>query len=111
MNSKKESIADLENLLSELRNVTLSLNGKLGEIEFEISDLMKEIEESPSIQQANAFFDALQKYQHILAKILYKSDIQLSKRLRDFVIDFDRLDDNNLREFIYPKIKEREYVW
>jgi len=56
------------------------------------------------------YFDKLQEIQEALSKLTFVEEIELSKPLRQFVRDCDRLDDIWLRKRLYNEIKNDKYI-
>jgi len=61
------------------------------------------------VEEADGYFDLLQKTQELLARLFFKQEITMSKGLEKFVSDFDRVDDNWLRDYLFNAIKRDEY--
>jgi len=58
---------------------------------------------------ANQFFDILEIIQFTLGRLLYKYELNLSDSLKLFTKDFDRIDDNDLGQYIFKQIKQNKY--
>lgn len=71
----------------------------------EVNHLLTKIKLCKSIAEAHIYFDLLQKIQNVLAILVFKYDIKVSKSFRDFIYDCDRLDDLELRKYLFKKIK------
>lgn len=79
-------------------------------IEHEIDELFFScIKNCHSIGEATVYFDVLQKIQEILAMLYFKETIEISDKLKKFIYDCDRLDDNWLRDALFQKVKEGAY--
>lgn len=59
-----------------------------------------------SLEEAKDYFDLLEKWQFLLAKIAYKYNIKTPPSLRKFIKDFDRLDDLDQKKRLFSIIKE-----
>lgn len=75
-------------------------------IEKEIEKLFFEISKTGNVDEANLLFDKLEEIQYLLAKIIFKYDIKVTPFIRQFVYDFDRIDDKETRDYLYKKIKK-----
>lgn len=108
---KTSSNSQIPSLKEEIKEAQIGkiLVPKLATIEKEIKELFLRIKKCNTLQQANYFFDLLQKIQEILAQLFYKQKITLSENLQKFVSDFDRIDDPWLREYMLNAIKNNEY--
>ncbi len=93
-----------------IKLIESSLDKKAGDmfIEDEIKLLFKNIAVTNNIKEADNFFSVLNDIQFILAKAVFKNKIEVSLFLRKFIHDFDRLDDIDLKLFLYEKIKTNE---
>lgn len=50
----------------------------------------------------------LENIQVIICKFIYRENLKLSKILEDFVHDFDRIDDPQMRAYILERLKKNE---
>jgi hypothetical protein len=85
----------------------LVLPGGMEFIEKEIELLYKAIEQTHEIHEADLIFKNLEDIQFILAQAVFKDGIKISPFLRQFVYDFDRIDDIEVKEYQYKKIKQQ----
>ena len=69
--------------------------------------LLLHIKKSASIEEANKYFDLLEKFQFIIAKFFFKERIELPENLCNFVKDFDRIDDLDVRKILLKKYKKK----
>lgn len=74
-------------------------------IENEISLLFNAIRKTHHINEASTELKKLENIQFVLAKAIFKNQLKVSPFLRDFVSDFDRIDDDDMKKHIYVKIK------
>lgn len=83
---------------------------KLEVIEKEIKELLIAIKKCKTVQEAQDYFDLLQKLQEALASLFFKQKIIVSQGLEKFITDFDRIDDDWLRNYMFSAIKKNEYT-
>jgi hypothetical protein len=74
-------------------------------LEKEINILFEIILKSNKFEDMYGVFDMLAEIQSILATALFKNEIHMNRFLVDFVTDFDRIDDIDVREYLYNEIK------
>lgn len=74
-------------------------------VEQEIQLLFNAIAETKSINDAELIFKNLEEIHFVLAKAVFKEGLNVSTFLREFVYDFDRIDDAEVKKFQYQKIK------
>ncbi|MFC3393735.1 hypothetical protein [Brenneria rubrifaciens] len=60
--------------------------------------------------QCEKEFHRLEQFQGIFSSIVYKEHFPVSQQIIDFVYFFDRLDDNNVKEYWYRKFCAGE-IW
>jgi hypothetical protein len=77
----------------------------LGFVELEIQLLFSEIAQTKSISDAELIFKNLEDIQFVLAKAVFKEGLNVSPFLREFIYDFDRIDDVDVKNLQYQKIK------
>lgn len=75
----------------------------------EITLLFNNIKNSNSIDEAHQYFNSLEKIQSALAKAFFKERLDLGNSLWKFVKDFDRIDDSELRKYLFEQIKIDKY--
>jgi hypothetical protein len=78
-------------------------------IENEIEKILLSIRDADRLESANIFFEFLNRIQTELAKLLFKKEIDMPNGLKRFVRDFDRVDDFDMRIFLFKKIKWENY--
>jgi hypothetical protein len=71
--------------------------------------LLEQIKLTASYEEANLIFKILEDMQFVLAKAVFKNKIVVTPQLRKFISDFDRIDDEALKNYLYSKIKSDEY--
>jgi len=79
-------------------------------IEEDIDAVLRKVGSCASAEEAAPMLDDLGKIQELLARLRFKYDVPLSRRLRRLVREFDRSDDPDLRAFIFAKIKEGRFL-
>lgn len=75
-------------------------------IEQEIKLMFTAIANTNNINDAGFFFKGLEDVQFVLAKAIFKNGIEVTPFLRQFVYDFDRIDDKETKENLYSRIKK-----
>ncbi len=86
-----------------------NLSHKKGQefIEEEIRLLFLAISNTNKIEDAELIFNNLEDIQIVLAKSIFKDRIIVTPFLKDFVYDFDRIDDFETRLNLFEKLKSR----
>jgi len=109
--SEDDEYAVLGKVLEEIDSnpIKSNISWELVYLEKVVRTLLAKIKDSNNIQQAEIYFDILQNIQDALAKLSFKYDVKLSASLNKFVSDFDRLDDHELRDYLFNKIKHNLY--
>ena len=75
-----------------------------------IDGILIEIKKSKNIDDANYYFDILQKIHDTLDVLIFHKNIRISIiELQRFASDCERLDDNWQRNYLYQKIKSGQY--
>jgi hypothetical protein len=83
----------------------LSQKQGLAFIEQEIKLLFSAISNTDKVDDAELIFKNLEDIQFVLAKSIFKNNIEVTSFLRQFVYDFDRIDDNETKVNLYNRIK------
>ena len=96
----------IANRIFKLLGVDISITDeeKSG-LDQEIDNLIQSISKCKNVIEAEKFFNELQSLQTLLAELLFKHDISLSDKQRRVVRECERLDDMDLRIFIFNAIK------
>lgn len=76
-------------------------------IEQEIKLLFTAIGSTNEINAAELLFKNLEDVQFVLAKSIFKNGTEVSPFLRQFVYDFDRIDDKETKGNLYKRIKTK----
>lgn len=74
-------------------------------IEQEIKLMFNAIALTKNIDDAELLFKNLEDIHFILSKVFFKGDLKVNVFLREFIYDFDRIDDIEVKIFQYKKIK------
>jgi hypothetical protein len=83
--------------------VTLTEDEQHG-LDGELDELLERIAQCPNIGWARSLLDELGSQQEVLATLLFKHKAPLSVRQRRLVRQCDRLDDEQLRAFVFDAI-------
>ncbi len=78
-------------------------------IQKQIELLFDLIKETKNIDEAELIFKILEEIQFVLAKGIFKDKLEVNQFLRQFVYDFDRIDDDETKIHLFNKIKSLEY--
>ncbi|MGC4129628.1 MAG: hypothetical protein QM564_08740 [Bergeyella sp.] len=95
----------MNNFIRLIENNLSHRNG-LELIEQEIKLLFEAIAKTNGIENANLLFKNLEDIQFILARAIFKDKIIVTPFLRNFVYDFDRIDDEEVMNKLYKNIKK-----
>lgn len=74
-------------------------------IEYELNDYFDKINKYKSTLEADFILTELGLFQEKLAELSFRYNIILSKKLNDFIREFDRSDDQSVRNNLFDKIK------
>jgi len=104
---------DFEEVMQNTQNVFIQLIvSQLGKgehgftfIQEEIELLFKAIKNSKNFQEADLVFDNLEVIHHALSKVYFTTELQITAFLKEFIHDFERIDDDDTRNYQYQKIK------
>ena len=86
-----------------------NLKKNLALLEKMICLLFNRIKQADTLEDAEPAFKVLEDIQFSLAKAVFKEGLVVRGVLRDFVKNFDRIDDEETRKFFYLKIKTMEW--
>jgi len=73
-------------------------------IEDEINDIYIKIREDSNKQHIELYFTFLEKIQIILYRLIFQENINIPEKLKNFVYEYDRIDDEQVREKLYTDI-------
>jgi len=76
-------------------------------VQKEIQLLFEAIEQAKSMNEAELVFKNLEDIQFVLAKAVFKEGLKVTPFIREFIYDFDRIDDDDVKRYQYAKIKSR----
>lgn len=68
------------------------------------------IEQTNTSDESNLIFDILGDIQFILAREIFGKGLEVNEFLETFVKDFDRIDDDFMKNYLYDKIKGKNYL-
>ncbi|MBF0525443.1 MAG: hypothetical protein HQK56_10150 [Deltaproteobacteria bacterium] len=85
------------------------LSDSLIALEREIRSILLAITFCEEAEDANDYFQTLDQVQTVLARLVFKKGLRVTHNLTEFVRDFDRIDDADLRRHLFSKIKDGEY--
>jgi hypothetical protein len=75
----------------------------------EIYRLLELIKLCKSLKEAEKYFILLAQIQDILATLMFRDNVELIQELKKIVRDCDRLDDKDVRDFLFDEIKNGTY--
>lgn len=96
------TIESLNIALHEYQSSTTRLRQYIYIGENECRKLIETISKKDFTQCGNEFY-RLEQFQGVFSTIFYKENFPVSQKIKDFVYFFDRLDDNNVKEYWYKK--------
>jgi hypothetical protein len=96
------------NTIEEIEH-KLKLSNGLEVVEKEIKKLFTEIGQTQSIADSEEKFQELANFQFVLAKAVFKERLSVPAFLRQFIYDFDRIDDVLVKKKEFEKIKSGYY--
>lgn len=91
-------------------NNTQTLESNLKFIQEMLKFIFEQIKKTNTENEATVAFKILEDIQFVLAKAVFKDKIMTTQPLDEFISDFDRIDDKEVRKFLYFKIKSNEYM-
>ena len=74
-------------------------------IQKQIELLFNLIKETKNIDETEMVFKILEEIQFVLARAIFKDKLEVNQFLRQFVYDFDRIDDSDTKIHLFNKIK------
>lgn len=101
----------LPSLLFEIEYETNknNLNQNLLLLEEKIKNIIIKINFCKDTQEAEEYFALLGQIQSILAKLVFKDEVNVSNYLLEFIKDFDRIDDEDAQRYLFNEIKAGKY--
>jgi hypothetical protein len=103
------SLEEIENELKEVEDLGINLSRNLLLLSQKIQYIVSKIKSCETIKAAHDYFVLLEKIQSTLACLVFKEEIGIPTRLRNFVSDFDNLDQD--KEYYFKQIKNGEYFF
>ena len=101
----KESVV----LLDSIKHLASELQDKLYLIGLEIESNLLKIKDSNSFDASNEYFDRVQYIQQVLSELIFNSKISAPNFLNNFVMEFDRIDDTEVRRHFFREIQGGRY--
>lgn len=77
----------------------------------ELDQTMEEVARCDSFDSAEPVLQKLADLQEIMAKLAFKHEMELSRRQREIVYEYDRCDLLEVRQDVFRKIKNAEFPW
>ena len=77
-------------------------------IQKQIELLFNLIKETKNVNEAVMVFKVLEEIQFVLAKAIFKDKLIVNQFLRQFIYDFDRIDDDEIKIHLFDKIQSLE---
>lgn len=71
--------------------------------------IIKKIGECNTPESANNYYDCLQKAHCLISDLIYNKNLEVSDLLWKFCKDFERVDDQRLRNYLFDQIKNGTY--
>jgi hypothetical protein len=99
-------VHELEILSDNNAKVNSSLLHKTLDIIYKLFSLIRKCD---TREEADKYFFLLGKIQLYLARLTFIYNIDLSQELMKIVRDCERIDDNNVRDFLFNEIKHDRY--
>jgi len=101
------SMQELETELKDMQQIAKTLNIHFPLLSQKVAYIFSKIKEYKTMQEAEHYFEMLDKIQSGLACLLYKYNIGIPDRLVRFVQDFDNFE--QAKEYYFKKIISGEY--
>lgn len=102
------NMQEIENELQNMQQIAKTLDMQFPLLSQQVAYIFSKIKDCKTMQEANDYFEYLDKIQGELACLLYKYNIGMPDRLMRFVHDFDNLE-TICREHYFKKIISGEY--
>lgn len=80
-------------------------------LEKEIETLYSKIRVCENLQCAFEYINQLMRINETIGKMIFVEKVKVSDKLWNFFKDFDLSYDNNMQEFFFRKIKQKEYIF
>jgi anion-transporting ArsA/GET3 family ATPase len=82
----------------------------LKKTEQNIKDIIFCIQKQSSFEDTEQLFSLLEEYQYPLASLVFRSKLEVTSYLKEFVRNYDRLDDKELRIFLFEQLKAKHKI-
>lgn len=102
---------EIQKELIEIEHVGTNLIQKLTLLSQKIKYIFSKIKSFDNVESAHDYFNTLELIESTLTALIYKENLGLPDALMQLTYDFDRIDDKNLREYIFNKIKTGDYYF
>lgn len=101
----------LKNILDDLQDHTKLIDRKknLHLLTEEIRNIFTQIQNCITFKESLPFFDSLEEIELILAQLVFRDEIAVTESIWQFTKDFDRIDDEDLRNYMFREIKQGNY--
>lgn len=109
MNDPFIDVSEINNELTEIERMASKLIDSLLLLSQKVRYIISKINTCKNFEEANDYFNLLDKIQHVLAVLLYEKDMPMTGSLKFFTADFDHISDNDFRKYLFGKIKSGEY--
>ena len=102
---------ELQKKLKTIENTGEDLSRELQLLLQYIKHIVSQIKYYKHQEDAKDYFDILQDIHYTLSVLYFKEEIGLPDKLRKFVHAFERLDDEEHRDYYFNMIKRGEYLF
>jgi hypothetical protein len=109
MNDPFVSSEEIKNELKEIEDLGINLSRNLSLLSQKIKYIISKIKSCETMKYARDYFVLLEKIQSTLACLVFKENIGIPEHLRNFVSDFDNLEQD--KEYYFKQIKNGEYFF
>ena len=114
-NSYNQENNSMENFIKLIEqctqnNATNQLRTNLKLVQEILNLIFDQIKKTGTEEEATTAFALLENVQFVLAKAAFKEKTLLTTALNKFTTDFDRIDDNDVKAFLYQEIKSGKYA-
>lgn len=100
---------EIKDELDNMQQMAEIFRTKFSLLSQNINYIFSKIKDCKTIQDANKYFELLEKIQGTLARLLYEYKIGMPDRLIRFVQDFDNFEE--VKEYYFKKIILGEYAF
>jgi hypothetical protein len=75
----------------------------------EVNKLISEIKNCKDLHEVHVYFDILQNIHGVLSDLFFVEGLLIPDIFLKFMRDYERLDDNNIRKYLFDEIKNTNY--